>query len=405
MTEDLRADVLVVGAGPAGGMAAFDLARQAVDVLVVDRFPFPREKVCGDGLLESSIRILDAAGLGGVVRKRAHAVDRLRFFAPNGTECGIEGDFYTLKRSDFDALLLDAAQKRGARFISGVGIKGPVLKGETCQGAEGVDSRGKKVQISAPLVLLATGANTRLLGAFGVLRQRKHSAIGIRAYYHARESVDEKAVVISYHRRLLPGYGWIFPMGGGLFNVGCGIFLNHRTRRKSAVSLDLTSFHRHLQPLGPFLSRTERVSLIRAAPMRTGFRGAQAWAPGLLVLGEALGLTFPFLGEGVSCALESGQVAAAIAVEALGNGNFHSTYLSRYEGELRRRLEMRHRGYLAAERWFEFELIANLLIGKTARSAALRELVGQIMRGEREPGAVFSSRGIGRILLHPLLGI
>jgi flavin-dependent dehydrogenase len=133
--------------------------------------------------------------------------------------------------------------------------------------------------------------------------------------------------------------------------------------------------------------------------MRTGFQGARACAPGLLVLGEALGLTFPFIGEGVSSALESGRVAASVALEALGKNDFSRQALGSYEKVLRRSLDGRQQGYLAAQRLFRSKSFANVLIGKAARNSEVRGIAKQIMLGRRDPADVFSLRGMARVLL------
>jgi flavin-dependent dehydrogenase len=205
-------------------------------------------------------------------------------------------------------------------------------------------------------------------------------------------------MVVIYDRRLLPGYGWMFPLGQGIFNVGCGIYLDGR-KKMDRFGQNLTSFHKHVQPLARHLQMAEQIEPIRAAPMRTGFQGARSCAPGLLVLGEALGLTFPFIGEGVSSALESGRVAASVALEALEKNDFTSRILGNYERDLRKKLSGRHQGYLAAQRLFHFKSFANLLITKAARNSAVRGVARQILLGQRNPEDVFSLRGMLRVLL------
>jgi geranylgeranyl reductase family protein len=398
LKQDLQTDVLVVGAGPAGCVAAVELARQGADVLVVDRSQFPREKICGDGLLEDSLRILESVGLSSAVKEKAHTIRSILFVAPNGTECELEGDFYTLPRKELDALLLDEACKAGAQFQGGITVSEPHIQNGSCVGALGLDEEGQEIRIAARLVLLATGANARILRVFGVLQNRNHSAIGLRGYFRLTETIDESSMVVVYDKRLLPGYGWMFPLGQGIFNVGCGIFLDGR-KRMPRFGQNLTGFYKSIQPLARYLQMAEQIAPIRAAPMRTGFQGARAHAPGLLVVGEALGLTFPFIGEGVSSALESGRVAASVALEALEKNNFTGSILGRYEGSLRKTLEGRHQAYQMAQRLFRFKSFANLLIGKAARNPDVRGVARQIVLGERDPLDVFSLRGLLRVLL------
>jgi flavin-dependent dehydrogenase len=379
-------------------LAAVELARQGVNVLVVDRSQFPREKVCGDGLLEDSMEVLGRVGLESAVQEKAHPIHSILFVAPNGTECELEGNFFTLPREDLDAMLLEEACGRGANFLAGVTVSEPLVQGETCVGAVGFDEEGQRIQIAARLVLLATGANARILRQFGVLVNRNHSAIGVRGYFRLTETIDESSIVVIYDRHLLPGYAWMFPLGQGIFNVGCGIHLDGR-RRMPRFGQNLTGFYKHVQPLARYLQMAEQIAPVRAAPMRTGFQGARACAPGLLVLGEALGLTFPFIGEGVSSALESGRVAASVALEALGKNDFSRQALGSYEKVLRRSLDGRQQGYLAAQRLFRSKSFANVLIGKAARNSEVRGIAKQIMLGRRDPADVFSLRGMARVLL------
>ena len=397
MAWDLRTDVLVVGAGPAGGMAALELARRGIGVVLVDRSPFPREKVCGDGLLEDSLEILGAAGVAALPQNRAHRIDRVRFSAPDGREFLLEGGFATLRRQELDALIVEEACRSGAQFVDGIRIKEPLFQDDACVGAKGVDGSGRSLTVAARLILLATGANAGVLAAFGVLQEKRPTAYGIRGYFRVPELGDEREMIIMYDRSLLPFYVWFFPVGGGVFNVGRGIRPDGCGRiPEDACPVALI---RRSPRVARIMAGSSQESPIRAAPIRTGFRGARSCSAGLLVLGEALGLTFPFLGEGISAALLSGRLAARVAGRALAAGDVSVSSLFEYERELRSLLYSRHRGYLAAERWFRSSWVANLFISRAAGSPALGRVMGEILRGRRDAGAVFSLQGMLRLLL------
>ncbi len=379
-------------------MAALELARRGIGVLLVDRSAFPREKACGDALVEESLEILSEVGIGDSVRQRGHRIDRIRFCAPNGREFHLEGEFATLRRQDLDALIMEKASRSGAQFVSEVEVREPLVQGGTCVGARGTDRKGRAVTLAAKVVLLATGASARILAAFGVLQEKRPPAFGIRGYFRLPAVDDEKVMIVAYEGALLPGYAWFFPVGEGLFNVGWGIIAAPPGRIPQDRS-QLATVLRCSPLVARLMAGASQESPIRAAPLRTGFRGGRACSPGLLVLGEAAGLTFPFLGEGISNALTSGRLAARVAGRALETGDVSAGFLSEYEREIRCRFHARHQGYLAAERWFRSPWVANLVIGRAAGIPALGQLLREVLAGQRDARAVFSLRGMLRVLL------
>ena len=126
-------DVIVVGAGPAGAIAAIVLARAGARVRVLDRAVFPRDKMCGDSLNPGALRLLGTHGLEEAVTARGLPVEGMLLTGPGGAAVagrypgGVLGR--SILRRDLDLLLLEAAMRAGARVEQGVRVVGPVVDG------------------------------------------------------------------------------------------------------------------------------------------------------------------------------------------------------------------------------------------------------------------------------------
>ena len=168
-----RPDAVVVGAGPAGSIAALVLARAGVDVRLVDRSGFPRGKLCGDTLNPGALSILDRLGIGTRVRERAIPIGGMVVTGPLGARVacdypdGLAGA--AISRRDLDAVLLDAAVAAGAEFVPGTPVRGALCAdggarvAGVCVGQEGRS-------MPARLVIAADGRRSRLASALGLTR-------------------------------------------------------------------------------------------------------------------------------------------------------------------------------------------------------------------------------------------
>lgn len=459
-------DVAVVGAGPAGAMTAWALAMAGVDVAMLDRSPFPRDKVCGDALLPDAVQALEEAGLAGAVRGRSLAVARADFRSPRGRTIGVHGEFLTIRRLDLDALLLEAAIAAGARFLPGLvatspyGIGTPDADvvadrvphsstlpcGILCEMTHGwtpeapsrarpsIDRRGvdpspstastnrrepaegarlpslepgfrnddapdggASVLVRCRAIVLACGSNPRLLERFGVLTRPLHSAIAVRTYIRdnpfPEDGGEEPSLFISYERSLLPGYGWSFPLPGGGWNVGCGVFLDAGSsgerRPRPGGSPDLRALLRTFLTDQPH----QHLKEARGATLRTGFTGAHAVRGRVLVVGEALGLTLPLTGDGIGKAMQSGLVAAHTVTQALKRSVSHPD-LRPYAEAMEARTRQIYRSYATAQRWMRAPFVSDLVVQRAGRSAALRGLIEEIVAERTDPRALLSPLGL-----------
>jgi menaquinone-9 beta-reductase len=338
-TADQRqADVIVVGAGPAGAASAFHLAQAGADVLLLEKSAFPRDKICGDGLTPRAVKQLigmgfDLDGPGWHKNKGLRIIGaghRLELPWPELTSFPPYGAVRT--RMDLDETLARHAEKAGARLTERTSVSAPVLDERTGRvvgvTAKPVDDRGRRtgetVTYRAPVVIAADGVSARLATALGLeRRENRPMAVAVRAYYRTprhddpwMESWLELWDGTPGRSNLLPGYGWIFGLGDGTANVGLGILnssaafqhVDYREILRSWLANTPTEWgFRDDNVLGP----------VRSAALPMGFNRKPHYTRGMLLVGDSGGMVNPFNGEGIDYALEAGHLAADTVLQAL----------------------------------------------------------------------------------------
>jgi menaquinone-9 beta-reductase len=326
------ADVIVVGAGPAGASTAYYLARAGLDVLVLEKSHFPREKVCGDGLTPRAVKALTAMGVpipesDGWLRNKGLRIigGGGRIELPWPELSSYPGFGLVRTRLDFDEILARHAQKAGARLLEGVAVTGPVrddrtgrIVGVTAQ--ETVDGEKKERTVRGRVVVAADGNSSRLSVAMG-LRRRDDRPIGVavRTYYSSPRHDDdylEAWLDLWDGKKLLPGYGWIFGMGDGTSNVGLGLL----NTSEAFGNIDYRALLRRwlgAMPAEWGFTEANRRGPVRGAALPMGFNRTPHYTSGLLLAGDSGGMVNPFNGEGIAYAMEAGEIAARVITQAL----------------------------------------------------------------------------------------
>lgn len=395
----MKTQALVIGAGPAGCAAALTLRRAGVEVVLADRSDFPRGKVCGDALLPDSLAALERLGLKDSVAAAGRGCRTLHIHAPDGTRVALRSEFVCLPRRSFDALLHKAAVSAGASFLPMFRALGPLMSGNTVAGARFRPAgSGSDLEVRADMTLLATGASSAVLAAFGVCLRRRASALAMRAYYRVPEHLAQEMdhLCISYGRAIRPGYGWIFPGPDNVFNMGVGIFQDGDRRPSAASPRPLWPvFTRSFSPARRIVEEGERIGPLQGAPLRTGLSGARLHRPGLVVIGEAAGLTYSFSGEGIGKAMESGILAGEILARHLaGRGGEPSEPGLLYEKTMRARYGERFRAYRIAQDWLYWPRVCNLVARRANSDPRVRRLLEGMLTEATEPRAVLSVTGL-----------
>ena len=327
-----QADVIVVGAGPAGSATAAHLARCGLDVLLLEKATFPRDKICGDGLTPRAVKQLISLGID-VNGEDWHRNKGLRVYGgrvePFDMPWPELADFPNFglvrRRQDFDELLARHAVSLGAELVEGCMVREPIIDDRTHR-IVGVRSKDGR-EFRAPIVVAADGVSSRLSVAMGITkREDRPMGVAARAYFECdrgngdwMESWLELWDGEPQKSDLLPGYGWAFPAGQGISNVGLGMLSTSPAFARTDYKELMTRWLAATPPEWGFTEENRRGE-IRSAALPMAFNRQPAYQRGLLLVGDAGGMVNPFNGEGIDYALEAAAMAAEAISEARARG-------------------------------------------------------------------------------------
>lgn len=331
----MSADVIVVGAGPGGAAAAYYLATEGFHVIALEKSHFPREKVCGDGLTPRAVRELQLIGLptpreeGWIPNHGLRMVGgghRLEF--PWHHQESFPQYGLSLPRHSFDHRLANHARQAGADVREGWFVTGAVndatgrVVGVT---ARQTDASGKKigdeVTYHAPVVIAADGVSARIALGQGIERKpRRPMGVAVRTYFqterHDEEWMEGHLEIWDGEpgkSRLLPGYGWIFPLGDGTANVGLGTLSARGKPSKLDHRALMTTWIKHSTPDWGF-REDGQVGPVLGAAIPMAFNRQPHYRDGLMLVGDSGGMVNPFNGEGIAYAMQAARHAAEAMV-------------------------------------------------------------------------------------------
>jgi geranylgeranyl reductase family protein len=305
-------DVIVVGAGPAGSIAALVLARGGARVALIDKAPIGRDKACGDLIGPRGVRLLEDLGVGTA---DVPTVGDMIVVGPSGRRVLLParagttypGHAIVVPRARFDGMLRTAALEASAIHVDArVGSvdggrvtlhSGAVLTADFVVGADGATS------ITARTANLVDEA--RVLWGFAV-----------RGYMEADVATPLISLWNEAPRRGFPGYGWLFPGPDGA-NLGLGLGLGHSRLDSRRAQQQLDAFCAHLVRIGLLQSPLLPVRQL-GGWLKMGIVGTRPAAGNVMLVGDAAGLVNPLQGEGISQALASGRAAAAAILDRPG---------------------------------------------------------------------------------------
>ena len=403
-----RFDVAVVGGGPGGATAAAFLARAGLRTLLVDKERFPRDKSCGDAVCTKSVRILRELGLVSAVEREVCArVESQVMVGPDGAGlhlpllgAGGNDAVYVVRRERFDNILFQHARSlpqvtalEGFSFADFL-----YARDGSVAGIAGTDAGGHERRYAASIVIGADGAMSRVAARAGAYsfshKNHDHWIAAFRVYFRDVAGLADE-LEIHFLDELMPGYLWIFPVGGGEANVGAGMIESAVRAGEGGSRINLRQRTYELLATHPrlrqrFAGAKEVAGSFRGGQLPCGSERRPLAGDGWMLVGDAASLVDPFSGEGISNAMHSAMLAAEYAAQALREGTAHTGGLLRYEArvwkELGPELDTAYRMQkLARHKW-----LLRFVLKRAATRPRVRDAIVAMMR---DPQAV---RGLTR---------
>lgn len=307
VNHQIKCEVLVIGAGPAGGSAATAAAGSGADVVLVDRRRRIGEPARCAGLVSAGIDFI--TGLGGIAR---HKIKSMVTELPDGEVVTTASPAYILPREILDQQLAQDAACAGASVITGCRAHANT-GGADCSLAD-----GRQLRIDARVIIGADGPDSTTARLIGNVRQEKIFA----AQWNVPLMDADDCAMVFFHQELRGGYGWIFPTG---------------SYARAGVAVDGSSGVKPLEALKWFITEKGKLGLIGTVPLNTTGGAIPVGGPlkcqkdNILLAGDAAGLCHAQTGAGIITALESGTLAGSAAASYI---NGESSALTEYASEI-----------------------------------------------------------------------
>ena len=343
-------DVIIVGGGPAGCTAGIHLAGTGLRIALLDKAILPNEKICGDALSGTVMNVLrkfpdqvytDFLEIPGLLPSWG-----IRFVAPSQeildvpfvqertNETPVPG--FTCRRADFDGFLIRQLEKYHNISL----FPGTQINDVRVSSGNQVIVSGKQFRFTSSVVVGADGVNS-LTGKMlaGNKPDHKRLCLGVRGYYEGVTDLHpENFIELHFIRDLLPNYLWIFPMQGGMANVGLGMMPGQVMKSHISPARKLEELILCYPNLLARFSKARLIGKLETHTLPMGHDNNRISGTRFLLAGDAASLVDPFTGEGIGNAMISGEIAATFIRKAFSQNDFSEDFFRGYEEAIRNKI-------------------------------------------------------------------
>ena len=346
MTDIKKYDVIIIGGGPAGATCALRLRHSGLQVLLIDKAAFPRQKICGDAVAGRSIKTLFACcpevidnfrqfpAKTRTTKSRVHVNNQKPF------DIHWVNEVYCCMRYDFDNFLINAVRQYAPNVTILEDFPIDFVKKTTLTGVSGsnqeesvrVGNQAKQVFFDTKMLVGCDGAQSVVTKNMTSTKMSPEDHAGaVRAYFKGVKGLETNTTEVFYSSAFSPGYLWVFPLSEGVANVGFGMQTAKISEKRVNLRTSLSDFIQQTPVLRGRFEGSEQLGKVEGFGLPLGSRRVPMSGDNFLLAGDAASLIDPASGAGISNAISSGKVAAEIIEKAYKTQNFTADFLKEYE--------------------------------------------------------------------------
>jgi geranylgeranyl reductase family protein len=376
--------VCIVGAGPAGSIAALFLAKSGINCILIDKARFPRDKICGDGISGWVVTVLNELDKDLLIRLaeqpfmlHSHGI---RIVAPNSKHLDLpfldDKSFgenippgFVAQRIHFDNFLIEEVKKRPEIKL----IEDTEITNFNYENG-GILLSNKDTRIHSNIVIFANGANSVFMKKpGGIIKDKKNTMTGVRAYYSGVTGFHKQNYVeLHFIKGLLPGYFWIFPLAEGLANVGVGLDQSKISKRKLNLKTIMLNYIDNIPYLKERFANARLESKIEAYGLPLWDKRRKISGDNFMLAGDVASLIDPVTGEGIGHAAISGMYAAKQAKRSLEINDFSAGFMQQYDKSIYDKIGNELNISSKIPRFIKYSWLFNGVINKAVKSKTLQ---------------------------------
>jgi geranylgeranyl reductase family protein len=383
--EIKKFDVVIVGGGPSGSACAICLANAGLQVALIDKATFPRDKTCGDALSMDVVNQLSF--MSPMLAEKFKTLQNkipsygIKVFSADHSSIaipliykGTKGCGYVSPRLDFDNCMFQyAKQLNNIHSFENCAVE------KIEQHKNSVIVTTKNMQFETPVIIGADGAHSVVAKQLANIEvDKNHYSGGLRVYYENVTGFDEDNLIeLHFFKDVIPGYLWLFPLADNKANVGIGMLSSAVSKNK----MNLKETLQHLITTEPHLQErfknAKALETIKGYGLPLGSKKRNISGERFLLTGDAAGLIDPFTGEGIANAIRSGRIAAKHAVAGFQANNFSASFNKNYDKEIYDKMWKEFKISTLLQKLITYPRLCNLIVRKANSVKYIRQLLVQ----------------------------